>query len=113
MGVIGEAREQALAQGSRFVVLLVPTKEEVYLHLLGRSYPPLVATFAAALDERGIDRLDLSLALRDAAGDGALLYFEVDGHPNERGYAVIADAVTALLRDGDGAATDASGPARY
>ena len=113
MEVIGEAREQALAQGSRFVVLLVPTKEEVYLHLLGRSYPPLVATFAAALDERGIDRLDLSLALRDAAGDGALLYFEVDGHPNERGYTVIADAVTALLRDGDGAATDASGIVRY
>jgi lysophospholipase L1-like esterase len=107
MEAIAEAREQALAQGSRFVVLLMPTKEEVYLHLLGRSYPPLVDAFAAALAERGIDHLDLSLALRDAAGDGAPLYFEVDGHPNERGYAVIADAVIALLRDVDGEGDEA------
>jgi hypothetical protein len=64
----------------------------------------LSTAFAAALEEQGIDHLDLSLALRDAAGDGVPLYFEVDGHPNERGYAVIADAVIALLRDGEGAA---------
>jgi lysophospholipase L1-like esterase len=115
MEAIAEAREQALAQGSRFVVLLMPTKEEVYLHLLGRSYPPLVDAFAGALAERGIDHLDLSLALRDAAGDGAPLYFEIDGHPNERGYAVIADAVIALLRDseGEGAETELSEAVRH
>lgn len=113
MAVIDEARERVLARGSRFVVLLMPTKEEVYLQLLGRSYPALVDAFAAALDERGIEHLDLTIALRAAAGDGAAVYFEVDGHPNERGYAVIADAVTALLSDADDAEASLDGSVRY
>jgi lysophospholipase L1-like esterase len=113
MDMIAEARERVVAHGGRFVVLLMPTKEEVYLQLLGRSYPPLVDAFAAALDERGIEHLNLTIPLRDAARDGAALYFEVDGHPNERGYAVIADAVTALLSDADGAKATLDGPVRY
>ena len=49
------------------------------------------------LDELRIPFFDLTAPLRSAAQSGAALYFEVDGHPNDLGYQVIADAVYAHL----------------
>lgn len=101
MGIIEEARELTLARGADFVVLLVPTKEEVYLGSLGRPHPALVEVFAEALSARGIAYLDLSSALEARAAEGEALYFPVDGHPNAQGYAVIAEAVLAYLAERD------------
>lgn len=109
--LITTAREVTLASGSRFVVLLVPTKEEVYLKLDNQAYPPLVDAFAAALDARGVPHIDLTTAFLAADAAYEPLFFEVDGHPNERGYEVIAETVVALIEElgkdlGDGVAND-------
>ena len=94
ISVIDRAAAQSRANDARFLVLLFPTKEEVYLPLLGREAPELVAPAATALRERSIPYLDLTVSLQRAArADGAALYFEIDGHPNARGYQVIADAL--------------------
>ena len=45
--------------GSEFLVLLMPTKEEVYLPRVGEPVPPLAEAFRAALTKRGIDSIDL------------------------------------------------------
>ncbi len=101
MAVIAEAERLSRAQGAGFAVLLVPTKEEVYLAAQGHAYPPLVEAFARGLEGLGITYLDLGEALRARAAAGEQLYFTVDGHPNERGYAVIADAVRHFLDQRD------------
>lgn len=99
MALISEAQEITLAHGSRFVVLLVPTKEEVYLKHHGDPYPPLVDAFAGALDARGVPYVDLTIAFLAADAADEPLFFEVDGHPNERAYAVLAQTVVALIED--------------
>jgi hypothetical protein len=40
----------------------------------------------------------LGPAFRERAAAGETLFFEVDGHPNARGYAVIAEAVLTYLK---------------
>ena len=99
-------RTRALAEqnGSAFLVLLVPTKEEVYLPLLGEKPPPATAPFAARFNALGVPYLDLTPGFRASARQGERLFFEVDGHPNAAGYRLVADLVLAHLRDS---------PARY
>ncbi|MDF1585686.1 alginate O-acetyltransferase AlgX-related protein [Marinimicrococcus flavescens] len=93
-------RAQRLADrhGADFLVLLVPTKEHVYLPA-GEDDPlPRIERLARALAARGIDTLDLTPALREAARRGERVYFEIDGHPNRRGNELIARAVTERLQ---------------
>lgn len=92
-------RAGALARdaGSDFLVVLVPTKEEVYLPLAGEPSLPLVEPFARALAERGFEVLDLTPELQEAARDGPALFFTVDGHPNENGNRLIAELVGRRL----------------
>lgn len=92
------ARILAAAQGTRVLVLLFPTKEEIYLPLLGDSVPRPLAPFAAELARRGIEYIDLSGPFTAAAKDGRSIYFELDPHPNRDGYALIARTVTEYLR---------------
>lgn len=94
-------RTRALAEqnGSRFLVLLVPTKEEVYLPLVDEPSPPAAAPFAAQFASDGVPYLDLTPYLQARARAGERLFFEVDGHPNAAGYRVIAEAVLNLLAD--------------
>jgi len=99
METIETARARVEEAGGEFVVLLVPTKEEVYLQLRDRPHPDLVDPFANALDARGIPYLDLTQPLLEAAGHNGPLYFKVDGHPNARGYEVIAEAVVAYINE--------------
>jgi hypothetical protein len=96
-------RARALAEGAhaRLVVLVFPTKEEVYLPLRHESAPPLSSRWVAALRARGVECLDLGGPLREHAGGGPLFY-EVDGHPNPEGNRVLASAVTAYLRSRQG-----------
>ena len=80
-------------------MVLQPSKEEVYLPLVGPDVPDFSRDLRAAFEERGIDFLDLGPAFRARAAAGESLFFEVDGHPNPRGYALIAQLVLAHLRD--------------
>src|SRR3954449_8716622 len=59
-GAFEQARTLAAQQGTKVVVLLFPTKEEVYLPLLNQPLPRPAAPFAAELARRGIDYLDLT-----------------------------------------------------
>jgi hypothetical protein len=66
-------RARALAEqnGSHFLVLLMPTKEEVYLPLLGERPPPGVAPFIPQFEALGIPYFDLTPPLQAHARDCA------------------------------------------
>lgn len=88
---------QATQQGTRVVMVLQPSKEEVYMPLLGESVPDPTADLRQAFDQAGIEYLDLAPEFRRRADAGERLFFEVDSHPNERGYALIGELVAAHI----------------
>jgi lysophospholipase L1-like esterase len=90
---------QALAhqQGASVLVVFQPTKEEVYLPLLGKPVANLSAPLRVALDTHGIAYLDLTAAFGQCARAGKRLFFEVDAHANEQGHRLIAQEVLAHL----------------
>jgi hypothetical protein len=85
--------EMATEQGARTLMVLQPAKTEVYLPLVSPHSLDLTADLRRAFDQHGIEYLDLGSPLREAARAGARLYREVDPHPNEAGYALIAQLV--------------------
>jgi hypothetical protein len=93
-GIHSLAREN----GATALVVLQPSKEEVYMPLLGDSLPDAVIPFRAALQKNGIRYLDLLDEFRRRAANGEVLFFEADGHPNARGYALIAELVISHLK---------------
>lgn len=99
LGAVTAAAERVRSDGASLALLFFPTKEEVYLsdqNALGLGLSSLLDPFRPALEERGIavvDPLPSLVAHRDEQ-----LYFEIDGHPNARGYALIADVVAEHLR---------------
>jgi lysophospholipase L1-like esterase len=94
---VARTRARAERNGSRFLVLLVPTKEEVYLPLLDEQPPPGTAPLAAYFSETGVPHLDLTPHFQAAARAGEQLFFEVDGHPNAAGYRLMAEVVLEHL----------------
>jgi lysophospholipase L1-like esterase len=90
----------ARADDTKILVVLQPSKEEVYLPLMGQTD---VETdpgrpLRVKLRELGIPYLDLLPEFRNRAAKGEVLFFETDGHPNARGYALIAELVLAHLK---------------
>jgi lysophospholipase L1-like esterase len=96
---VEKARTSTRQQGTELLVLLLPTREEVYLPLLGEESPDDSGPFRAAFEERGIPYLDLTPAFRKRAKAHEQLFFEVDGHPNVAGNALIAEEVLTHLRE--------------
>jgi lysophospholipase L1-like esterase len=94
-------RIQLLAEEQNTQVLMVfqPSKEEVYLPLLDKTTPDPSGPLRNAFERLGIAYLDLTPAFRQRAAAGEQLFFEVDGHPNAVGYALIAEAVLSYLKD--------------
>jgi acetyltransferase AlgX (SGNH hydrolase-like protein) len=88
----------ASEHGTRTLMVLLPNKEEVYLPLLEKPTVDPARALREAFDARGIEYLDLTPAFRERAAAGGRLFFEVDGHPNEKGYALIAELVLAHLK---------------
>jgi lysophospholipase L1-like esterase len=84
--------------GATGLVVLQPSKEEVYSPLLGESLPDAGAPLRAALAKRGIPYLDLLEPFRRHAANGEVLFFETDGHPNTQGYALIGELVSSYLK---------------
>jgi hypothetical protein len=94
-------RFQALVtqQQTHCVILFFPSKEEVYLPLLGEHAPDLAEGFIPELEKRAIAYLNLGPVFRERALARQKLFFEVDGHPNAQGYEVVAEAVLKYLKD--------------
>jgi hypothetical protein len=94
-------RLQALTQAQRAHLLIVflPSKEEVYLPLLGEPAPDFSTPLQQALERLGMATLDLTPAFRRYAAAGERLFFETDGHPNQQGYGLIAQEVLQHLKD--------------
>lgn len=84
--------------GGRLLVVLLPTKEDVYLPVKGLMQGDPLEHVYRRLEELSLPYLDLTPPLRQAAERGERLYFHTDGHPNARGYAVIARVVAEHLR---------------
>jgi lysophospholipase L1-like esterase len=91
----------AAQHGAACLVLLFPSKEEVYGQFAERDLPDLdLATPTRnELTAQGIDYFDLGPILRERARNGLALYHEIDGHPNARGYAVIAETLRDYLTE--------------
>jgi len=81
------------------VVLLIPSKEEIYFPLLGEEPVDLAASLIPELESRAIPYVHLAPYFRRRAAAGEQLFFQVDGHTNARGYAMIAEVVLAHLKE--------------
>jgi hypothetical protein len=99
MDTIEQARVLTHEQGTELLVLLFPTKEEVYLPVSGKRVPALLEPFRAELETRGIPHLDVTPFFQEEARRGECVFFEVDGHPNVRGEQLIARVVGDTLRN--------------
>jgi lysophospholipase L1-like esterase len=89
------------ANGTQILVILQPSKEEVYLPLMGETSVDTdpERPLRAMLKKLGIPYLDLLPAFRERAAKGEVLFFETDGHPNSRGHALIAKLIFDNLKN--------------
>ena len=83
--------------GTHVLMVLQPSKEEIYMSSFGLPAPDPGKSLRAAFDKLDFKYLDLTQAFRNHAEDGEQLFFEADSHPNARGYALIAQEVLAYL----------------
>jgi hypothetical protein len=112
-------RQEAATFGAQLVVVLIPSKEEVYWDVVREDVPvaaeeidrplSLVDEFCNARD---IPVCDLRPAFERQAAEYRQLYLRVSGHWNEAGNVLAADTISACLRsrgllsgemEGDGA----------
>lgn len=104
--------ERVEASGRRFLVVLIPTKEQIldgYIEALMEQTGARPADvdlvgyrdyLVRVLKERGIDVLDLTPYLEQPAeGNTADYYFNYDGHWNAAGHALAAEKIAEHLRE--------------
>ena len=87
----------ARAYGTQVIVVSLPSKEEIYLPLLGEPVLDLGRAFREALVQRGLTVLDLVPVFRHWAAKGEALFFTTSRLPNPQGHAVIARSVSHHL----------------
>ena len=88
---------EATAEGTRTLVVLQPSKEEIYLPFVGKESLDISGRLRATLTELGIDYLDLRPAFVRNAEQGERLFFSNDGHPNAAGYRLIAEELSTYI----------------
>jgi hypothetical protein len=104
---LAQAQAAVESWGGQMVVVLIPTREEVYEHL---TAPVMGAEAVAELGETrrvmndlcadlGLTCLDTLDSLQESARRGEHLYYTEDMHLNPYGNAVLADVMIAWLRD--------------
>jgi lysophospholipase L1-like esterase len=98
---LGRLAELAQEHGTRTIVILQPSKEEIYLPLLGISLWDPSEGLREALARLGVDFVDLTSVFRERAAAGRRLFFEEDGHPNAEGHALTAQAIWRHLQTRD------------
>jgi hypothetical protein len=94
---LARLRDAVAARGGQLLIVLLPSKEEVYLPLLGLLHDDPMAPVRRALQDLGVPWLDVTRPLRERAATGEQLFFRVDGHPNRVGYELIAATVLRYL----------------
>lgn len=99
LDALKRTRSIAESHGTKVLVIFLPSKEEVYLPLLNGDVPDAAGPLREELVKLGIAGLDLGPVFRARAAKGEKLFFEADGHPNVRGYALIAERVVSHLED--------------
>ena len=98
LAALEQIHTTAARNGAHTLIVLQPSKEEVYLPLLNVETPDLTWPLREALRSRGIDYLDLGPEFRRRAAGGEQLFYRVDGHPNAAGYALTAGIVGSYIR---------------
>lgn len=105
-GALARGRRLAEAADAHLVVVLVPSKEEVYWPMLAprlahaaslpiRQPDVLLAQFCR---QQNIPCLDLYQRFASAAQQGAVLYFSRDAHWNAAGHALAAETLWEFLK---------------
>jgi hypothetical protein len=114
MAAFRRGRDLAAAQGTRLVLVFIPTKFRVYGDYCRfppgspcRSWHPwrLPEDLASFCRREGISLLDLTEPMRRAAADGRLLYAAEDSHWNADGHRFVASLLAADWNAKEGAAT--------
>jgi len=115
-GLLKDMNEMCLQNGSKFIVVLIPTKETVFADYLENSAEvylgdvinDLLANERSAriellefLRESGIDYIDTLPDLRREAGKELYARTDKDMHPNRNGYRVIAETVYRSLKENE------------
>ncbi len=106
-----EMQREVEARGGRFLVVLMPSKEEVYAV---DNFPPVLRTIREAraeLESRGLPVLDLYPAFRRRGARNAAFY-PADMHPNELGNRIMADVTEQWIREHGVFADASSAPAQ-
>ena len=111
---LADMHERCRQAGIRFVVVLIPTKERAFADYLVQQEDPALrdligrlldyedrarATITSFLVERGAEVVDTVPALQAVAGEARIYPHHTEGHPNEEGYRVIAEAVARHLAE--------------
>lgn len=89
-------RAQLDADGAELIVMLIPSKEELFAPGARPEGPPEVAELRRRLLAQGVELLDLYPALRAAGAQGSP-YFRRDIHLNNFGHRIVADQIVRHL----------------
>lgn len=100
------AAQEVEATGASFVILMIPSKEEMFAPWLGPealhdpwTRPRNSQDMLAFCEQNGLTCLDMFDTVREAVEHGAIPYFQHDGHMDETGNALIANYLSDLLFD--------------
>jgi hypothetical protein len=102
-----QTRDIVEKNGGKFVVLLMPTKEEVYRSMISTIMDKAIIDAIAEPRLRMVEFckvnnltcLDLLTTLEANASPSVQLYYPTDPHLNAQGNQVVADAVAQFLRE--------------
>jgi hypothetical protein len=99
------ARQLAEREGATFVLLMLPSKEQTYRHLLTsadlqaaeQGLDAMNRLVSQLCDQTRLRCLDLTPAFMERARTGERLYFRVDGHWNAEGHRLAAQTIYDYL----------------